>query len=392
MLFRSQSAATALPPAKLTLTKVVVNDNGGSAVAADWTLTANGLPFAAGVEAPIDAGTYALAESGGPTGYTAGVWTCAGGVLVGGALTVTNGQTATCSITNDDQPAPTTTVVTSAPDPSLYGSLVTLIATVTGSRGPSGTVQFLVDGVPVGTPVGVVDGQAAASISTLSVGSHTIAAQYSGDQNNAPSAGTTPHATIPRPLTVAADNVTAILGSPLPAFTVAVSGGVVAGDDLGALSCTTAAPMTAARLSAVGGYPIICSGYTNPNYTYTYLDGLLSVVYRIRVIEPTSGGTFPTKSFVPIRFLLTDVAGNQIPDGEADALVIPQRTCQVEIVATGAQTEGPDCAKYDSRSREFSDKWKLRPHGTGAAQIDITVQYLGTPVITSQSVAIQIVP
>jgi hypothetical protein len=150
--------------------------------------------------------------------------------------------------------------------------------------------------------------------------------------------------------------------------------------------------MTAARLSAVGGYPIICSGYTNPNYTYTYLDGLLSVVYRIRVIEPTSGGTFPTKSFVPIRFLLTDVAGNQIPDGEADALVIPQRTCQVEIVATGAQTEGPDCAKYDSRSREFSDKWKLRPHGTGAAQIDITVQYLGTPVITSQSVAIQIVP
>ena len=59
-------------PATLTLVKQVVNDDGGTALATDWTLTATGPtagvsgptgdPLVTGV--PVSAGSYALSESG----------------------------------------------------------------------------------------------------------------------------------------------------------------------------------------------------------------------------------------------------------------------------------------------------------------------------------------
>ena len=64
----------------LTLVKTVTNDNGGTALPTDWTLTAAG-PDAdlrrrpappAVTNAAVNAGTYTLSESGGPAGYTAG--------------------------------------------------------------------------------------------------------------------------------------------------------------------------------------------------------------------------------------------------------------------------------------------------------------------------------
>ena len=76
-------------------------------------------------------------------------------------------------------PASTTTL--SGAGTSAYGQTVTLTATVTGSGStPTGAVSFF-DGM---TLLGVVplngSGQAALSISNLSVGSHSIVAQYGG--------------------------------------------------------------------------------------------------------------------------------------------------------------------------------------------------------------------
>jgi hypothetical protein len=100
----------------LTLVKVVTKDNGGTAVPANWTLTASGpTPFSgsgAGASSgpSFDAGTYNLSESG-PTGYSASAWVCTG-VTQDDADTVTLGlgQSATCTITNDDI-APTLKIV-----------------------------------------------------------------------------------------------------------------------------------------------------------------------------------------------------------------------------------------------------------------------------------------
>ncbi len=105
----------------LTLNKIVVNDNGGTTPASNWTLTADGGLVAGtlsglGVDlssvdvvsgATFNAGTYALSESGTQTGYTASAWSCVkngAGAVDGASVTLGLGDTATCTITNDDQP------------------------------------------------------------------------------------------------------------------------------------------------------------------------------------------------------------------------------------------------------------------------------------------------
>ena len=82
--------------------------------------------------------------------------------------------------------------VSSSKNPSDYGQSVTFTATVTGSGGtPTGTVQFKIDGANFGSAVSVSKGIAtSAAISSLSIGTHTVTATYSGDTNFATSTGT----------------------------------------------------------------------------------------------------------------------------------------------------------------------------------------------------------
>ena len=109
------SCAADAPSAELTLVKVVVNDDGGTADAGDWTLTADGPTPVTGtgdstdvVDQTVDPGDYDLSESGGPPGYTAGDWICDGGTLDGTTLTLADGDDVVCTITNDDdEPVPT---------------------------------------------------------------------------------------------------------------------------------------------------------------------------------------------------------------------------------------------------------------------------------------------
>jgi hypothetical protein len=106
-----------LPP-QLTLVKEVVNDNGGTAAATEWILTASGSGGFSGpgvgdpsqaVNGPneVEAGvTYALSESG-PTGYDTDGYICVGdGVFDDAAQTITLdfNESATCTIVNDDFP------------------------------------------------------------------------------------------------------------------------------------------------------------------------------------------------------------------------------------------------------------------------------------------------
>lgn len=97
--------------ATLTLVKNVINNNGGTAQATDWTLSATGPTSISGTsgsqtvtQASVNTGAYTLAETGGPAGYTAGTWSCTAGVLNGAQLTLASGDNAVCTISNDDQP------------------------------------------------------------------------------------------------------------------------------------------------------------------------------------------------------------------------------------------------------------------------------------------------
>ncbi|HXT23717.1 MAG TPA: kelch repeat-containing protein [Candidatus Eisenbacteria bacterium] len=87
---------------------------------------------------------------------------------------------------------PTTTTVASSPNPSVFGASVTFTADVhatSGSLAPSGTVQFVVDGVSFGSAVALgacsppnsTDACASVSNSTLTVNggtAHTVSANY----------------------------------------------------------------------------------------------------------------------------------------------------------------------------------------------------------------------
>ena len=81
--------------------------------------------------------------------------------------------------------AATSTSISSNHNLSVHGQSVTFTATVTaaapGGGTPTGTVQFKVDGVDAGVPVSVDGtGHAAAVLSTLTTGSRSITAVYSG--------------------------------------------------------------------------------------------------------------------------------------------------------------------------------------------------------------------
>jgi uncharacterized repeat protein (TIGR03803 family) len=88
----------------------------------------------------------------------------------------------------------TTTVVTSTPNPSEVGQLVTLTATVSpsGPPAPTGTVSFTSNAVAISgcTAVPLTSLTAVCTTSTLAVGTDAIVATYSGDSNYSGSSGT----------------------------------------------------------------------------------------------------------------------------------------------------------------------------------------------------------
>lgn len=151
----------------LTLIKNLIKDNGGTANATDWTLKATGalasptnLSGATGSAGATSgsnfkADTYTLSETGGPSGYTASVWTCTNGVTVtNGKITLANGQTTACTITNNDD-APGLTLVKNLVD--QFNSGLTKTAWTLTATGPT-----------------VVSGAGGASNSNVNAGTYTL--------------------------------------------------------------------------------------------------------------------------------------------------------------------------------------------------------------------------
>jgi uncharacterized protein len=89
-----------------------------------------------------------------------------------------------------DQMTPTVTILTSNPNPSASGQLVTFTATVSPSSGPTGTVEFTADGNSIGCDAASLSsGTATCQVSSLTTGSYTVVAIYSGDSNYLGSSG-----------------------------------------------------------------------------------------------------------------------------------------------------------------------------------------------------------
>lgn len=95
---------------KLTLTKFVINDDGGNKQVSDFPLFVDATSVTSGVQNGFDAGTYTASETQ-QTGYAASGWS--GDCAAGGSVTLAVGDDKTCEITNDDIP-PRLTIVKDA--------------------------------------------------------------------------------------------------------------------------------------------------------------------------------------------------------------------------------------------------------------------------------------
>jgi uncharacterized protein YjbI with pentapeptide repeats len=90
-------------------------------------------------------------------------------------------------------PVPTTTSISSSPDPARRGQRVTYTASVGAvspwTASPTGTVSFSDDGTPIGNcdAVTLSGEQASCSVAYAETGSHDIVATYNGDANFAAS-------------------------------------------------------------------------------------------------------------------------------------------------------------------------------------------------------------
>lgn len=107
--------------------------------------------------------------------------------------------------------APTTTMLTADVNPQTVGTKVTFtadVAPVTGTGVPTGTVTFSIDG-GAGMVVNLDDtGHASYATSTLSAGTHTIKASYSGNMTYSASSGT-----LTETIVGAAASISAVSGS-----------------------------------------------------------------------------------------------------------------------------------------------------------------------------------
>ena len=122
---------------------------------------------------------------------------------------------------------PTTTILTSSPDPSSYGQSVTFTAKVTSTYGsPTGSVTFYDSGTPIYTGM-MIGGQASFTSFALTGGSHSIQAVYNGAGTFSPSSSSSIVQSINKDASTSAvisSHNPSIYGQPVT-FTATVSSG-----------------------------------------------------------------------------------------------------------------------------------------------------------------------
>ena len=163
----------------------------GSAFTA-FTATLSGF-----VNSETDAGLRGSSALSGAAGFTGAATTAvnAGSYAITptvGSLTATNYDfTSLVDGTLTISKADTSTAVTSSQNPSVFGQAVTFTATITNASAtvatPTGTVQFVVDGVNFGAPVVLVAGTATSgptSALTVSGFPHSVTVSYTNADGN----------------------------------------------------------------------------------------------------------------------------------------------------------------------------------------------------------------
>jgi hypothetical protein len=253
----------------------------GQTVTFTDTLTASGGSAPSGSVTFLDGatplGSAVALVNGGPA-------TLAIGTLSAGTHTITaqysGDSTYSASTSNaisqtvNNSSSTTTTISTTN---GTYGTATSATVSVSSAGGTvAGNVTLTLDGGTAST-LALSNGSAVFNLGVLNAGSHSLAANFAAQGSFLASSATGTLSVAIAPLTIAPGNVSVQYGQAIPSSFSVTYSGFVNGDTTaslsGVLSCTT----TATPASAVGVYPINCTGLTSSNYAITYGPGALTV-------------------------------------------------------------------------------------------------------------------
>jgi hypothetical protein len=139
--------------------------------------------------------------------------------------------------------------------------------------------------------------------------------------------------------------------------------------------------------STPGLHTVTCTAMDNAGNTASKE---LPYVVEYRILgffSPVPNSKWKVSQSVPVKVALANGAGVRISDSEAAALA---QACRVKFQATGAQSKGPDCMKYDASTDQFIYTWKLGKNGIGATTIVVRISYPNTATTTQRSEPITI--
>jgi CSLREA domain-containing protein len=194
----------------------------------------------------------------------------------------------------------TATAISASPSPSTYGQVVTFTAKVTSGASlvTGGTVTFTEGSTVLATVPLDASGQASFTTATLSAGSHSLTASFTGATGLHSSSASVAQTVKKATLGVVANTVTRPYGTANPAFTVHYTG-FVNGDTAAVLSGSPGLTGTATLTSPPGRYGILVSPGTlaAANYQFRFVNAPLYVVPAVLTtqaltVHATAGAPF----------------------------------------------------------------------------------------------------
>lgn len=180
-------------------------------------------------------------------------------------------------------PPPLTAPVISyagSPFTFTYGQVVGQSPTNTGGAAVSYALTgTLPTGISFNTTTGVISG----TVTQL----HSVTTYSVTATNTAGSGSASPSITVNKaPLTVRANNMSIAYNAAIPTLTIAITG-YAPGEGSGNLTTVPTATTTATMGSAPGNYTITPAGGVATNYTFSYINGILSIAtINIGVVIP----------------------------------------------------------------------------------------------------------
>jgi subtilisin family serine protease len=182
-------------------------------------------------------------------------------------------------------------------------------------------------------------------------------------------------------LTATADNKTIVFGAPLPTFTFQYSS-FVNGENASVID--VAPTCNVGQITMFGNYPIVCSGGSDNNYDFKYVNGTLNVqAWTLKgFYQPVdmSGvwNTVKNGSTVPLKFEVfagsTEIIDVARVKSVTTALVTCTNGFEDAIEEVAITTTGGTELRYDTTGGQFIDNWKTPKTPNTCYRVTMTTQ------------------